>query len=93
MVYPFFLLYKYRFSKTFFLSIIPIAIAAFLIVIEYFLIYKLAPPTAEKRGVGLEFFKISKLYSTKAIVQNPFLLLLNSVFFSYFFPIVFFNKK
>jgi hypothetical protein len=93
MVYPFFLLYKYRFSRTFFLSIIPIAIATFLILIEYLLIYKLAPPTAEKSGVGLELFKILKLYSTKAIVQNPFLLLLNSVFFSYFFPIVFLIKN
>ncbi|MDR2836328.1 MAG: hypothetical protein LBV69_09110 [Bacteroidales bacterium] len=88
-VYPLFLLYSYRFNKTFWKSMIPVAIGVALLAIEYIIIYRTQSVYKENSSVEISPFLVYKGFYNH-LEELPLVL-----FFSLLFPnlYVLFNFK
>lgn len=90
-IYPLIILLKYRFSKTFFRSLLPLIIGGMTILAQYLLIYKISDPhlePSELSGIGIGFFDLYKIK-----INIGFLPI--TLISSYFFPIAYsiLNRK
>ncbi len=84
IIYPILLLKKFKFSKLFWINIIPLIIASLLIITEYYLIY-LGNESTDKNSVEINFFFFIK---TWAAGENVLLVLFLAILSSLLFPIV-----
>ncbi|RZJ71965.1 hypothetical protein [Flavobacterium sp.] len=84
LVYPLLLLKTYRFSKTFWVNLLPLFLAGILILVEYYFIYVSVAQT-EKNSVVIEPFSFMKVWSAG---NNLALVFVCTFICSFLFPIV-----
>lgn len=92
LAYPILLFRNYLFSKLFWINLIPIFVAFFLIIIEYYLIY-LGPKTGDNTSVAISLFY---LYNNTNVELNWFyivLIFISTIISSFLFPIVLLLKN
>ncbi len=82
-VYPLMLLFKYKFKKEFWISILPLIIGCFFLVLEYWVIYKTTPPSNKEASsvVFLPFYRSPEFADLQFIPLT--------MFFSLLFPILY----
>ncbi|KIX20499.1 hypothetical protein SY27_11315 [Flavobacterium sp. 316] len=95
LVYPFFLLYKYKFTKLFWVNIMPLIISSILIVIEFYFIFINSDPSVEKSSVTIDFFHFLNVWAKPEGWFDYILIIFSTIISSFLFPIVFLlkNKK
>jgi hypothetical protein len=93
LVYPIFLLYKYKFSKLFWINLIPLFISALLILVEFYFIFINSDPNAEKSSVVIDFFYFLKVWAKPEQWYDIIIIILSTLFSSFLFPIVFLLKN
>jgi hypothetical protein len=82
-VYPLFLLFSYHFKKELWISLIPIVVGSFVLIIQYWIIYKIAIPTA-KEASSVVFLPFYKNPEFENLVSIPV-----AMFFSLSFPVLY----
>jgi len=87
-VYPLLMLCKYKFKKEFWYSIIPLIIGFFLLILEYWIIYKTTKPVNKEASsvVFLPFYRNPDVFADLQLIPV-------ALFFSMLFPVLytFFN--
>lgn len=82
-VYPLFLLFSYHFKKEFWLSVIPLIIGFFVLILQYWIIYKIVTPTT-KEASSVIFLPFYKNPEFENLVSIPV-----AMFFSLSFPVLY----
>ena len=92
LVYPVFLLKKYSFKKLFWINLVPIILAFFVISIEYYYIY-FESPAEDKSSIAIDLFHI---INTRYAHGNWFYILavfITTIVAGFLFPIVLLHRN
>jgi hypothetical protein len=92
IAYPLILLKKYRFSKLFWLNLIPIILSLIFVFVQYFFIYE-STDNEVKSSIKIDLFHLVKLWADSKNILFLIFLLIISIVSSFLFPIVLIFKN
>ncbi|AWI25077.1 hypothetical protein [Flavobacterium pallidum] len=93
VAYPLLNFLKYKFSRQFWINIIPVFVAFFFVILQYYYVFISAETVAKQSSVKIDFFNVLAHWTGSTHWYQILLIVVSTIISSYLFPIVFLAKN